>query len=170
MVENLGAFETLQPLDADTPGHKRAHTGRDKNGFGQKHRAACGGQPQAVVGFTLQRHHLFTQVHGHFERRNLLQQGLCQPVPRGGHGAGDVVDGFVAVQLGALAACMGQCVNDVAADFEQAQLEGLKKADRARADDDCVGVDRLGRVRHHHWVQSWAYFSSWASLPALPFQ
>ena len=148
VVEHLAALEALQSVDADTPWHKGTDTGGDKNGFGQKHGAPRGGQPQAAVGFALQRHDLFTQVHRHVEGGYLAQQGLCQPVAGGGHGAGNVVDRFVAVQRGTLATRVGQGVNDVAGDFEQAELKSLEQADRARTNDECVSLDRL-RGCHH---------------------
>jgi hypothetical protein len=69
----------------------------------------------------------------------------CQFVP-GAHGhAGDVVDGFVAVQLHALAARVGQGVDDVGAQALQAQLEHLEQAHRARADDDGIGFLNHGQ-------------------------
>lgn len=48
---------------------------------------------------------------------------------------------FVAVQLGALAAGVGQRVDDVGAQALQAELEHTGKGQQARADDDGVGAE-----------------------------
>ena len=51
---------------------------------------------------------------------------------------GNVVDGLVGIELGALAADRGQRVDDFGAHAEQAQLEYLEEADGACADDDGI--------------------------------
>ena len=77
-------------------------------------------------------------------RRKGLDLGL-QPLDQlfaGAAGqAGDVVNGFVAIQLGALAPGVRQAVDDVAADVLQAQLKGLKQPHRPGTDDQCIGGD-----------------------------
>ena len=75
------------------------------------------------------------------EGLDLLQQVVDQLARRAGGDAGDVVDGFVGVQLDELAAGDVQRVDDVRADLEQAQLEHLEEAGGAGADDEGVGFD-----------------------------
>ena len=54
---------------------------------------------------------------------------------------GNVVDRLVGVQLDALAAGCGQCVDDMGADVLQPQLEDLEQADRPGADDQRIALD-----------------------------
>jgi hypothetical protein len=85
--------------------------------------------------------HLLSEVEGGAERLDLLEQVVGQFLA-GAHGHGrDVVDRLVGVQLDALAARVGQRVDDVGLDLQQAQLEHLEQAHRAGADDDGVGLD-----------------------------
>ena len=79
------------------------------------------------------------------ERVDLLRQRGGQFAAAGGDHAGHVVDRLVGVQLGALAAGVGQSVNGVAMDVQQTQLEDLEQADWAGADDQGVGLCH-GRV------------------------
>jgi hypothetical protein len=55
--------------------------------------------------------------------RDLRAQALCQVVPGAGGDGRDVVDGFVAIQLGALTAGLGQGVDDMGRETLQAQLK-----------------------------------------------
>src|SRR5579862_2581256 len=75
------------------------------------------------------------------ERRDLLQQRFRKCPPGGDRRSRNVVDRLVAVQLDALAPGSGQRVDDMAGDFEQAELEGLEQPDRAGADDQRVCFD-----------------------------
>ena len=83
-----------------------------------------------------------TQVEGSAEGLDLLEQVVRQFLA-GAHGhCRDVVDGLVWIELHALAARIGQRIDDVGLDFEQAQLEHLEQAHRAGAHDHRVGLDR----------------------------
>jgi hypothetical protein len=53
--------------------------------------------------------------------------------------AGNVVDGLVRVELAALAAHMGQGIDQMGLNALQAELEGLKQTRRTCANDDGVG-------------------------------
>src|SRR5687768_8729074 len=75
------------------------------------------------------------------ERRHLLQQRLRKAASAGNRRAGNVVNRLVAVERHALAARGGQRIDDVAGDFEQAELKGLEQPDRTGADDERVGFD-----------------------------
>ena len=60
--------------------------------------------------------------------------------------AGNVVDRLLRIKLGALAADLVEDVDEVRLHVEQAQLEHGEQADRARADDEHVSLDRFGHV------------------------
>ena len=84
-------------------------------------------------------------MFGRLERGDLFAQLLSQLATGADLGAGNVVDRLVGIQLHALATAVGQCVDQMRMNSLQAQLKDLKQADRARADDDRIGVDRAGR-------------------------
>ena len=149
VVEQPRALEMLGVGQRQPAWHKGAHTRCNKNRAGHKGLARCGAQAQQAVVLAGQRGDLFTQVHGGLEGGDLLQQRCHQGTPGGHRRARNVVDGFVAVERNTLAARVGQCVHDVAGDFQQAQLEGLEQADGACADDECVGVNDVSRGLHH---------------------
>jgi hypothetical protein len=144
VIEEGSALEARDAFDGDALGHEGADAGRDEHGLGQESGARRSGQQQALIGLPFQRGDLLAEVKLRLERRHLLQQRLREVAPAGHRRAGNVVDGLVAVQRHALAARGGQCIDDVAGDFEQAQLKGLEQPDRAGADDQRVGFDGAG--------------------------
>ena len=77
------------------------------------------------------------------ERLDLLHQGFGQAVAGDVGDAGNVVDRLFRIKLGALAADLVEDVDQVRLDIEQAELEHREQADRPRADDQNVGLDRL---------------------------
>jgi hypothetical protein len=131
----------LQPWELEGARHEGAHAGGDEHGTGLQLRALRSADAEAAFGQRLHRVHLLAEVQRGGEGLDLRQQALHQFVPGAGLDGGDVVDGFVAVQLGALAAGVGQRVDDVGAQALQAELEHLEKANRPRADDDGVGAE-----------------------------
>jgi len=82
-------------------------------------------------------------VEGRAEGRDLLEQCIGQAAAGAERHAGDVVDGFVGVELDALATRGGQGIDDMRLDLQQAQLEHLEQAGRPGADDHGVGLDSL---------------------------
>ena len=78
------------------------------------------------------------------ERFCLLQQSVYQFLSTANRQGGNVVDRLVRIQLGALPADLGQGIDDVSADAEQAELEDLKYPNRAGADDDRFDRDGWG--------------------------
>ena len=97
------------------------------------------------VCLRLQSSHLRVQVPLGLEGSDLLLQQGCQFAPAAHGHARDVVDGLVAIQLHALAARVGQRVNDVGCQALQAQLEHLEQAHRACTDDDGIGFLNHGQ-------------------------
>ena len=57
--------------------------------------------------------------------------------------AGNVVDRLFRIELGALAADLVEDVDQMRLDVEQAELEHREQADRPRANDHNVGLDRF---------------------------
>jgi len=85
--------------------------------------------------------HAVAAVKDRRKRADLGLQPLDQLSAGAAGQAGDVVNGFVAVQLGALAAGVWQAVDDVAADVLQAQLKGLEQPHRPGTDHQNIGGD-----------------------------
>jgi hypothetical protein len=144
VIEKRSAFELRDAIERDALGHEGTNAGCDEHRLREERLAGRRRQQQALVGLALQRGNLLTEVKPRPERRHLLQQRLRQRAPAGHGRARNVVDGLVAVQRHALAARGGQCIDDVAGDFKQAQLEGLEQPDGAGTDDQRVGFDGRG--------------------------
>ena len=90
---------------------------------------------------------------------DLLLQFVDQLTTGAQRNGWDVVNRFVAIQLNALTAHMGQGIDDVATDVLQTELKGLEQTDGACTHNDGIGLNRHG-----------AYRLSSASLPVLSFQ
>ena len=137
-------FKGFNARHFQRPGLERAHACGDEDGARQAAHALCGFHQKAPVGLPLKPADLLAQMKHGLEGRNLLHQRLGQLAARAhGHG-GNVVDGLVGIQLHRLAAHLRQCVNDVGARLQQAQLEHLKQPHRPCADDDGVGFKAVG--------------------------
>ena len=80
------------------------------------------------------------------EGLDLLQQRVDQTLRAGIGNAGNVVDRLLRIKLRALAADLVENVDEVRLHVEQAKLEDGKEADRPRADNDNVGLDRFAHV------------------------
>ena len=154
-VAQLGAFVSLQARQLEGAWHEGTYAGGDEHSARQQLGALRGANEEAAAWLGLHGVHLLAQVERGAKGLDLRAQPLHQFVPGAGLNGGNVVDGFVAVQLGALAAGVGQGVDDVGAQAVQAQLEHLEQADRPRTDDDGVsggggqegsgGVHGMGR-------------------------
>lgn len=81
------------------------------------------------------------------ERRDLLQQIVSEALAGDDRHPRNVVDRFFRIELGALAADLGQNVDEMRLDVEQAQLEDGEQSARAGANDEDVSLDRFG----HAW-------------------
>ena len=77
------------------------------------------------------------------KRLDLLHQGLGQAVPGDDRNAGNVVDGLLGIELGALAADLVENIDEVRLDIEQTELEHGKKANWPCSDDENVSFDVL---------------------------
>ncbi len=142
-VEDGLALEQLDLGNRRLLGHERAAAGRDQHAFGGDLRPRVGGHAEGRMLGVAQRlhllHHLAHMKDG-VERLDLLDQVVDEPL-RGHFGeAGNVVNRLFRVEFGALAAGLGQNVDQMAFDVEQPQLEHREQARGARADDDDVGL------------------------------
>jgi hypothetical protein len=142
VIEERSAFELRDALDGDALGHEGADAGRDEHRLREESLAGRRGQQQPPVGLAGEGGDLLAEMELRLERRHLREQRLRKVAPAGHRRAGNVVDRLVAIERHALAARGGQCIDDVAGDFKQAQLEGLEQPDRAGTDDQRVGFDR----------------------------
>jgi hypothetical protein len=87
-------------------------------------------------------------MKGGAKRLDLFKQVVGQLLAGTHRYCRDVVNGLVRVQLDALATGVGQRVDHMGLDFEQAKFKHLKQPDRAGTDDDCIGFDRILMVAH----------------------
>ena len=83
----------------------------------------------------------FAEMDSRAERLDLLHQVFRQFQTSIGRYRRNIVNRFVGIQFNALAADSGQGIDDVRPDFEQSELEYLKKAYRTGTDDDGIGFD-----------------------------
>ena len=132
------------PGDRRTLRLERPAARRDHHDLGFDDRAGVGGDAEQRMLRRANRFEFldhFAQVEGRRERVDLLAQ-VVDELLAGDHGiAGNVVYRLFRIELGALAADLGQNVDQMGLDVEQAQFEHREQADRPGADDDRVGVD-----------------------------
>ena len=82
-------------------------------------------------------------MEARLERLDLAEQVVDEALAGDDREAGDVVDRLLRIKLGALAADLGQDVDEVGLDVEEAELEHREQADRARSHDHHVGLDHF---------------------------
>ena len=145
VLEEACAAMAVEPLDLQSARLERAHSTRDDERGRDEARAGRGFDVEAAVVASCDSVHQLPQMQAAAERLYLLRQALDQFAAGAERQARDVVDGLVGVQLDALAASVRQRVDEMAANFLQAELENLEQADRAGADDQRIRVDRLCR-------------------------
>ncbi|MBN8557754.1 MAG: cytochrome P450, partial [Burkholderiales bacterium] len=150
VVKQLPRLERLQAGELQAPGHEGAHAGGDEHGARQQAQAALRLQQQAAVGLALQALDQLAQVQRRREGRDLRQQRVDQRLAAAHRHGRNVVDRLVGVQRGRLTADMGQDVDDLGAQPQQAELEHREQADRAGADHGDVGFQRRGEVGAGH--------------------
>ena len=155
-VKQLAVVKLVQAIDAQQLGLKSPHARSDENRLGQELRALGGFHKEAAV-FALFHHADFlAQMKGRAEGLDLLHQVVGQFLAGAGRNRRNVVDRLVGVQLNRLAARVGQRIDDVRLDLQQAEFKHLKQADRACAHDDGIGFDGavvLGCGVDHFLVQ-----------------
>ena len=118
----------------------------NEDGFCQKLRAFAGFDVKAAVGLSFDHGYFLAQVVGGAKRIGLLEQGVCQLFARADGDGGNVVNGLVWKQLDRLAARVGQRVDDVGFDFQQAQLKNLEQTNGAGTDDDGISFNGFGKI------------------------
>ena len=141
VVEQLCANQGIQAGHLERARHKGTDAGGNAHGACAQLGAGAGANQKISIGLRCQLRHLLVQVPVRRKRRNLLQQALHQFVSGADRKTRDVVERFVAVQLGALAAGMRQRVDKMGAQTLQAQLKGLEQAHRASANDYDIGIN-----------------------------
>ena len=143
VLEELRAAEAVEPVDLEPARLERADAAGDDDRLGDEARSGRGGDVEAAVVAARDRAHLLVEMKAGAERLDLLEQLLGELAAGGDGQGGDVVDGLVGIELDALAAGVRQRIDDLRAHLLQAELEHLEQADRAGADDDDVGLDRV---------------------------
>src|SRR5262249_52238747 len=81
------------------------------------------------------------------ERLDLLHQRVDQALCRRVRDARNVVDRLFGIKLGTLPADLVEDVDEMRLDVEQAKFEHREQPNRARANDQYVGLDGIAHVR-----------------------
>ena len=152
-IMHAAALVGLDAGDRRLLGLERAAAGRDHEGLAaQVLPKARAHQEQRCLrrAERLDRLDHLAEVEHRLERLALGHQ-LVDDLLAGDAGiAGNVVDRLLGVELRALAARLGQDVDEVATDVEQAELEHGEEPDRPGADDHHIRLDGLvARVVGH---------------------
>ena len=124
-------------------GLERAAAGRDHHDLALEHLAAVGRDAEARLADALDALHHLVQMERRTERLDLLHQRVDQALRRDFRDRRNVVDRLLGIKLGALAADLVEDVDEMRLDVEQAELEHGEQPDRAGADDEHVGLDRI---------------------------
>ena len=131
-VLQLRAIELVQAIDLERAGLECAHAGSDEDGLGEEPRALGGFDEEAAIVPLFNRLDFLPEVEGGAERLDLLEQVVRQFLARAHRNGRDVVDRLVGVQLDALAARVGQRIDHMGLDLQQAEFEHLEQARRGR--------------------------------------
>src|SRR5450830_690 len=141
-IEQLRAVEGFDTVNLQGARLERTHAGSDEDGLGDE-LGACGCfEVETAVFALLHDGDFLTQMESRIKRFDLLEQVVGQFLACAHRYGRNVVDRLVRIQFDALAADIGERVDNVRLDFQQAQLKYLEQADRACADDDGIGFDR----------------------------
>src|SRR4029077_8892973 len=119
-----------------------------------------------------QRGHHLVEMEGGMKRLDLLHQSIGDAVASDVRNPRDVVDRLLRIELGALATDLVEDIDEVRLDIKQAKLEHREQADRARADDQNIGLDRLTHNSSSHSPTCTAFPLSWPALcrPSTSFR
>ena len=140
-VLNGSVAEFLDALRAQCTRLERTDTCSDHDSLAVE-LFACIGLYVKFVTVRAHNRHFFAEVHARAEGFDLLKQAFGQFVTGAHRDTGNVVDGFVRIELRTLAARLPNRVNDLGLEAQQSELENLKQAARPGADDDNVRFDQ----------------------------
>ena len=148
-IEDARALVGLDAGSRRALGLERAAAGGDHHHLGLDRRPGVGRDP--IIGLFRRAERFdaldhLAEMEGRAERLDLLRQRVDQPLAGDDRIAGNVVDRLLRIELGALPADLGQDVDEMGLDVEQAELEDGEQADRAGADDDGVRLNDLAHV------------------------
>ena len=129
-------------------GLERAAAGRDHDAFCLERLAGIGAHAEEGIADLLERGHHLPEMEGGVKRLDLVHQLVGDALAGDDRDAGNVVDRLFRIELGALTADLVENVDEVRLDVEQAELEHREQADRTRADDQHIGLDRLVHALH----------------------
>ena len=152
-VVKLRALELLDALDAERTRLEGADAGGDDHDLGHEAGAGARLDVEAAVLLLFNAGDFLAEVEDGAEVMVLLEEVFCELVGGADGNGGNVVDGLRRIELHALAADVAKRVDDVALDFEQAELEPLEEADGTGAHDDGIGFNELiGGLGNGHIV------------------
>ncbi|MNV74268.1 hypothetical protein D3C71_1674750 [compost metagenome] len=138
LVENLRADKRFDAFGLERARHKGANTCSNENSAGQQLCARICLHQHAPIGLGREGRDQRAQMPVRRKRGDLPEQQRRQLAPSAHGHARNVVDGLVAIQLDALAACMGQRVDQMGLEALQAQLEHLEQTHGACTDHDGI--------------------------------
>ena len=140
-VKQLAVVKLFQSIDAQQFGLESAHAGGDEDCFCQEPGAFGGFDKKAAIFPLFDDADFLAVVKGRAERVNLLEQVVGQFLAGIDRNGWNVVNRLVGIKLDALAARIGQRVDDMRLDFQQPEFKHLKQTHRPGADDDGIGFD-----------------------------
>ena len=142
VLDGAGVFEGLEAFEGGAVRAEGAGAGGEEDGLGVDRVTLVGAEGEGA-GLALESFDPAAEEARDVEGGDLRLEvgdevaGLDRGV------GGDVVDGFLGVEGGALAADFGEGVDEKGAQLEHAALEGGEEADGACADDGDVGFECL---------------------------
>ena len=145
-IEHRLAFVGLDPGNRRTLGLERAAAGGDDDDLALEYIALIGFHAEQRLADLFHRLHHFVQMILRVERFDLLQQSIDEAMRARIGNAGNVVDRFFRIELGALAADFVENVDEVTFHVEQAELKYREQADWPGADDKNIGLDRFTHI------------------------
>ena len=145
-IEHRGAFIGLDARHRRTLRLERAAARGDHHHLALEHLAGIGRDAKAGIADLLDRLHHLVEMEGRMERLDLFEQRFRQALAGDEGNAGNVVDRFFRIELGALAADLVEDVDHMRLHVQEAQFEDGKQAARTRANNQHIGFDRFAHV------------------------
>ena len=145
-VEHRLAFVGLDAGDGRTLGLERSAAGGDDDDLGLEFLALIRAHAKQRIADLLYGLHHLAEMILRAEGLDLLQQIIDQPLRARMGNSGNVIDGLFRIKLRALAADLVENVDEMRLHIEQAEFEHREQANRPRADDHNVGLNRFSHM------------------------
>ena len=169
-VEHAGVLVGVDIGDRRLLRLERAAARRNEDALASEGLAGIGGDAETRRLRRADRLHgldHLAEMEGRLERLDLAEQVVDEALAGDDREAGDVVDRLLRIKLGALAADLGQDIDEVGLDVEEAELEHREQADRPRSYDHHVGFDHFAHQHVRTSAPCPSHRPSYGSIPPL---